>query len=30
MTKQRASNNTSNIILALGTLAAVIIVGGVL
>lgn len=30
MTKQRASNNTSNIILALGTLAAVIIVGSVL
>ena len=30
MTKQRASNNTSNIILALGTLAAVVIVGGIL
>lgn len=30
MTKQRASNNTSNIILALGTLAAVLIVGGIL
>lgn len=30
MTKQRASNNTSNIILALGTLAAVAIVAGIL